>query len=305
MKFIKLCLVFCGTQRCGVRVVFDEPVTLLAAGFRFLEGPVWLSSATAANYALDAPRGALLFNDISASRTHWWAEGRVGTLRDHTNEANGNTLDGAQHVLACEHQGRRVVRYGPDLQTHLVASHHRGHRLNSPNDLIVDRDGSVLFTDPAYGVTPDARELNYQGVYRVSPVSGALDLLLDDFDKPNGLALSPDAQTLYIADTGRGHIRAFDLDAAGMPINGRTHSRVERPDGIRVDRAGRIYAAGLKGIEVFSADGAALASLAMPERPANLAFGGPDGRTLFVTARTGLYKVRTALPGCGFAGTGH
>jgi len=282
--------------------MFDGSITLLASGFQFLEGPVWLSSATASSYLLEAPNGALLFNDIPACRTHWWVEGCVGKLRDRTNEANGNTLDRTQQLLACEHRGRRVVRYGPDLQTHIVASHYHGRRLNSPNDVIVDRDGSVIFTDPAYGVTPEARELDFQGVYRVCSASGELDLLIDDFDKPNGLALSPDEKTLYIADTGRGHIRAFDLDAASRPINGRTHCRVERPDGIRVDRTGRLYVAGLKGIEVFSPKGTSLASLAMSERPANLAFGDLDGRTLFVTARTGLYQVRTKISGCGFGG---
>jgi gluconolactonase len=282
--------------------MFDGPITLLTDGFQFLEGPVWLSSATAARYSLDAPRGALLFNDIPACNTHWWADGRVGTLRDRTNEANGNTLDRTHNVLACEHLGRRVVRYGPDLQTHVVASHFRGRRLNSPNDLVVAGDGSVIFTDPAYGVTQEARELDYQGVYRIDVQSGELDLLIEDFDKPNGLAFSPDEQALYIADTGRGHIRVFDVDEGGRPINGRTHCRVERPDGIRVDQAGRIYVAGLNGIEVFSPDGAWLASLEMSERPANLAFGGPDGKTLFVTARTGLYQVRTEFPGRGFGG---
>jgi gluconolactonase len=285
--------------------VFDTSIKALATGFQFLEGPVWLTSVTAAMYLPDTSTGALLFNDIPASKTHWWAGGRVGILRDHTNEANGNTLDGSQRVLACEHQGRRVVRYGPELQTEIVASHYRGRRLNSPNDLIVAGNGSVIFTDPAYGVTPEARELDYQGVYRVSPLSAELDLLLDDFDKPNGLALSPDEQTLYVADTGRGSIRAFDLDAAGRPTNGRIHCRVERPDGIRVDSAGRIFAAGLKGIEVFSPDGVTLASLAMSERPANLAFGNSDGKTLFITARTSLYQVHTTIPGCGFNGAGH
>ncbi|MDH3510619.1 MAG: SMP-30/gluconolactonase/LRE family protein [Gammaproteobacteria bacterium] len=284
--------------------MFDTRITLLADGFQFLEGPVWLSSAIAKNFLPEISGGALLFNDIPISRTHWWADGNVGLLREHTNEANGNTLDGSQQVLACEHKGRQVVRYGPDLKTHTVASHYRGLRLNSPNDLIVDRDGMVIFTDPPYGVTPEARELDYQGVYRVNPVSGKTDLLLDDFDKPNGLAVSPDYRTLYIADTERGHIRAFDLDVAGMPINGRTHCRVERPDGIRVDLAGQVYVAGMKGIEVFGLDGSALASLAMPERPANLAFGDPDGRTLFITARTSLYKVRTTTAGCEFGGMG-
>jgi len=288
-----------------VTSVFDTPIKLLSTGFQFIEGPVWLTSVTATNYLSDASTGALLFNDIPASKTHWWAAGCVGTLREHTNEANGNTLDGSQHVLACEHKGRRVVRYGPELQTETVASHYRGRRLNSPNDLIVAGDGSVIFTDPAYGVAHEERELDYQGVYRVSPVSGELDLLLDDFDKPNGLALSPDEQTLYVADTGRGYIRAFDFDTAGRPKNSRTHCRVERPDGIRVDSAGRIFAAGLKGIEVFSPDGTTLASLAMSERPANLAFGDSDGKSLFVTARTGLYQVRTTIPGCGFDGAGH
>jgi gluconolactonase len=277
--------------------LFDEPITRLATGFQFLEGPVWLTPATAENYVADAPHGALLFNDIPASRTHWWAGGRIGVLRSSNNEANGNTLDSAQHVLACEHQGRRVVRYGPDLQTHVIASHYRGRRLNSPNDLIVDRNGSVIFTDPPYGIAPEARELDCQGVYRVDPASGELELLLDDFVKPNGLALSPDEGTLYVADTECGHIRAFDLGADGRPKNGRMHCEVERPDGIRVDRRGQVYAAGLKGLVVFGADGQQIATLPMPERPANLAFGGLDGRTLFITARTGLYKAHTNEPG--------
>jgi len=280
-------------------------MTRLAFGFQFLEGPIWLTAVVAENYLVKAPHGALLFNDIPASRTHWWADGRVGILRDRTNEANGNTLDGAQQVLACEHQGRRVVRYGPDLNTHVIASHYRGRRLNSPNDVIVDRNGSVIFTDPPYGITPEARELDYQGVYRICPGSGELELLLDDFEKPNGLALSPDERTLYVADTERGHIRAFDLGADGVPVNGRTHCVVERPDGIRVDMAGQIYAAGMKGIEVFAPDGTALASLPMSERPANLEFGGQDGKTLFITARTGLYKQRTTTPGCGIVSTEH
>jgi gluconolactonase len=283
--------------------MFDGKLTLLAAGFQFLEGPVWLSSAIAARYSLDAPCGALLFNDIPACSTHYWMEGQVGTLRDGTNEANGNTLDRTQQVLACEHLGRRVVRYGPDLQMHVVASHYDGKRLNSPNDVIVDRNGSVIFTDPAYGVLPEARELDIQGVYRVRAASGELDLLLDDFDKPNGLALSPDEQTLYVADTGRGHIRAFDFDTAGPLTNGRTHCRIERPDGIRVDCAGSIYVAGLSGVEVFSPAGQSLACLEMSERPANLAFGDPDLKTLYVTARTGLYQVRTNTPGCDVGGS--
>lgn len=284
--------------------MFDESVTLLADGFRFLEGPVWLHSGVVESYLKNAPHGALLFNDIPASRTHWWADGQVGVLRDHTNEANGNALDSEQRILACEHEGRRVVCYGPDLQTHVVASHYRGNRLNSPNDVIIDRKGSVIFTDPPYGVTREDRELDCQGVYRVRPGSGELDLLIDDFDKPNGLALSPDEETLYVADTECGHIRAFDLDSEGKPINGRTHCALERPDGVRVDLAGRIYAACMTSVEVFGPDGAALASLPMSERPANLAFGGADGRTLFITARTGLYQVRTTTPGCGFAGAG-
>lgn len=285
--------------------MFDGPITLLATGFQFLEGPVWLTPAAAQDFVENAKHGALLFNDIPASRTHWWADGHVGILREHNNEANGNTLDGSQQVLACEHQGRRVVRYGPDLHTHVIASHYRGRRLNSPNDLIVDRNGSVIFTDPPYGITPEARELDYQGVYRLSTGSGELDLLLDDFEKPNGLALSPDEHTLYVADTERGHIRAFDLGPDGRPNNGRTHCAVERPDGIRVDRRGQVYTAGLRGLEVFGPDGKSLATLPMSERPANLAFGGLDGRTLFITARTGLYKVRTNSPGCCMLDTWH
>jgi sugar lactone lactonase YvrE len=279
--------------------LFDEPVTLLADGFEFLEGPVWLSASIAEIYLHHAPQGALIFNDIPASRTHWWAEGQVGVLRDCTNQANGNAIDGQQHVLACEHRERRVVRYGPDLVAHVVASHYRGRRLNSPNDLVVDRSGSIFFTDPPYGTKPEFRELDYQGVYCISPASDQPQLLLDDFVKPNGLAFSPDERTLYIADTERGHIRAFDRASDGTLIEGRTYCEIDRPDGIRVDVAGRIYVAGMSGIEVFGTDGAVVAQLPMSERPANLAFGGRDGRTLFITARTGLYQVRAATPGCG------
>ncbi len=246
----------------------------IATGFQFLEGPIWIPA-----------RGELVFSDIPASRLHKWKDGRVEVWREPSGHANGNTLDPQGRLVTCEHGNRRVSRTEPDGAVITLADRFEGKRLNSPNDIKCRRDGTIYFTDPPYGVKPEDRELDFQGVFRI--VGNKLELFARDFGKPNGLGFSPDESILYIADTERGHVRAFD--PAG---NDRVFCRVERPDGLETDPAGNLYVAGMAGVEIFDPAGKKLSVIALPERPSNLEFGDADLRTLYITARTSLYRVR-------------
>jgi gluconolactonase len=263
----------------------------LATGFAFTEGPVW------------HPDGFLLFSDIPANRTYRWAPGGEATVwREPSGNANGLTLDREGRLLACEHGNRRVSRVAAGGEATALAERYEGKRLNSPNDLVVARDGAVYFTDPPYGIEPDRREQPCNGVYRLAP-DGALALVADDFERPNGLAFSPDGATLYIDDSGRRHVRAFDVRPDGSLANSRVladmdHPQPGSPDGMKVDQEGHLYVAGATGVWVFEPDGTHLGTIVTPERPANCAWGDADRRTLYITARTSLYRVRAMVPGC-------
>ena len=188
-------------------LVSGEPWGTVADGLGFTEGPVWL------------PDGSLLFSDIPNSRIHRWHDGALGVYREPSGGSNGLTLDLSMRLLACEHDNRRVSRER-DGAAEPVATHYEGKRLNSPNDIVVRSDGRIFFTDPPYGITEEQRELPFNGVFTLS-TSGDLRLLATDFDRPNGLALSPDERMLYIADTARRHVRAFDVAADGTLSNTR------------------------------------------------------------------------------------
>jgi sugar lactone lactonase YvrE len=255
---------------------FATAAEKVAGGFQFLEGPVW---ATA--------RNELLFSDIPASKIYRWKDGKVEVWREPSFQANGNTLDSQGRLVTCEHETRRVTRTEPDGSVIPVATHFEGERLNSPNDVVCKSDGSIYFSDPPYAVKPEERELDFQGVFRVAET---ITLIARDFVKPNGLAFSPDEKILYIADTELGHVRAF------APTS-RVFCHVERPDGMRVDAAGNLYVAAMKAVEVFDRTGKKTGEIALPERPANLAFGDADRQTLYICARTSLYRARTPHPG--------
>lgn len=263
----------------------------VATGFEFTEGPVW------------HPDGYLLFSDIPANRTYRWdPDGTVSVWREPSGNANGLTLDRQGRVLACEHGNRRVSRVEAGGEAVALAERYEGQRLNSPNDLVVARDGAIYFTDPPYGIRPEEREQPCNGVYRLRP-DGALDLLADDFDRPNGLAFSPDGSVLYVDDSGRRHVRAFDVRPDGTLANSRVladmdHPQPGSPDGMKVDTEGHLYVTGATGVWVFEPDGAPLGVIVTPERPANCAWGDADRRTLYITARTSLYRVRARVPGC-------
>ncbi|HEY91687.1 MAG TPA: SMP-30/gluconolactonase/LRE family protein [Dehalococcoidia bacterium] len=264
------------------------------SGFGFLEGPVWYGDC-------------LLFSDIPNNRIVRWRMlnngPEVTTFRTPSGNSNGLTLDKSGRLIACEHSLRRVTRTEPDGTITVLADHYEGKRLNSPNDVVVRSDGSIYFTDPPYGLAGLTawKELPFNGVYRLSP-DGELILLADDFDRPNGLGFSPNEQVLYVCDTARGHIRAFDVSPDGSINSGRMFIDMRAPepgapDGMKVDREGNVYCTGPGGFWIISPEGKCLAKVNPPELPANLAWGDADMKSLYLTARTGLYRVRLNIAG--------
>jgi gluconolactonase len=260
----------------------------IATSFQFLEGPVWVPAWN-----------ELLFSDIPASRIHCYspATNSFSVFREPSGQANGTALDPHGRLVTCEHENRRVSRTEPDGTVIALATHYEGKRLNSPNDVVCKSDGSVYFSDPPYGVKPELRELDFQGVFRVSTDNNTLTLLASDFVKPNGLAFSPDEKILYVADTELGHIRAFDVNTDGSLANGRVFCKAERPDGFRVDAEGNLYVCAMKSVEIFDGIGNKRGEITLPQRPANVAFGDPDRQTLYICARTSLYRARVNVPG--------
>jgi sugar lactone lactonase YvrE len=251
----------------------------IATGFQFTEGPVW------------HPDGFLLLSDVQGNRiVKWTAPDETETFRQPSGNSNGLVFDQQGRLVACEHSNRRVSRTELTGKIAALASMYDNKRLNSPNDLAIKSDGSIYFTDPPYGISGGQQELPFNGVFRISP-EGELTLLSDDFDRPNGLAFSPDEEKLYIADTTMGHVRVFDVQPDGTLTGGSQFVQVASPDGMKVDRKGKLYVASASGVAVFSASGETIGTIAFPEQPSNCCFGDADGKTLFVTARTSLYRV--------------
>ncbi|MEW6356195.1 MAG: SMP-30/gluconolactonase/LRE family protein [Planctomycetota bacterium] len=264
-------------------------------GFKFTEGPVWGVS-----------EGCLRFSDIPANIIYLWRPGKKSEVfREPSGNSNGLTFDKQGRFIACEHGNRRVSRTEPDGTITVLAEKHEGKRLNSPNDVVVKSDGSIYFTDPPYGLPKqsEGKEIDFQGVYRISPDGKTLTLLVDDFDRPNGLAFSPDEKTLYIADSSqRKHIRAFDVKEDGALANGRVFAELQHddpglPDGMKVDVEGNVYSTGPGGVWVINPKGELLGRVVTPEVPANCAWGDADWKSLYITARTSVYRVKLNIQG--------
>jgi gluconolactonase len=271
----------------------SDSVETLADGFEFTEGPLWL------------PDGSLLFQDEKASRTcRVGPDGVSSVVREQTRGANGQTFARDGRIVFCEQDGRRVSRMNADGSgVETVVEAWQGQRLNSPNDIVCRSDGLIYFTDPPYGVKPEDRSLHFQGVFALDTL-GSLRLLADDFEKPNGLAFSPDERTLYVNDTARYQVRAFDVEPSGSLAAGssRIFARVDPekpggPDGLKLDREGRLYVAVAQGIWVYSPAGQLLGIIGLPKRPANLAWCDPDARALAITAQDTVYRVRLKVAG--------
>jgi gluconolactonase len=271
----------------------------LATGFRFTEGPVWHGD------------GFLLFSDIQGDAIHRWDGSGVSVFRSPSSWANGLAYDREGRLLTCEHTTSRLTRTEHDGSITVIASHYDGKELNSPNDVVCKSDGAIYFTDPMSGRTARmgagverAPELPFLGVYRVVP-GGEPALLASDFAFPNGLCFSPDETLLYVNDTARFHVRVFDVVPDGTIENGRVflgqplseRYSTGKPDGMKVDEHGNVWATGPGGVWVARPDGELLGVVETPEVAQNLAFGGPDGRTLFVTAGGSLYAIETSVRG--------
>lgn len=265
----------------GAETLTTGPVETVAEEFKFTEGPMWI------------PGGPLIFSDIPAD-TIYTTDRSV--YKRPSGKSNGLTLDTKGRLIACQHGFRRVCRAEEDGKVVALANTYDGKKLNSPNDVVVRSDGAIFFTDPPYGLEGREQELPFQGVFAIKP-GGELVLLVDDFVKPNGLAFSPDEKVLYIADTEGGHIRAFNVAEDGSLSNGRVFCELPGPDGMKVDTQGNVWCTARDGVRVFNPPGEHLQTIEFPQVPANCAFGDEDGQTLYVTARTAVYKVRCTVKG--------
>lgn len=260
----------------------------LAGGMQFIEGPVWID-------------GGLVFSDIPANTLHRWTAAGISSYRRPSGNANGNTIDREGRLISCEHTGRRLSIRESDGSVRTLVERHDGRRFNSPNDAVVKSDGTIWFTDPSYGLQlGEAREQSGNHVYRFDPISGTTTIVARDFDMPNGLCFSPDERRLYIADSGEPrHVRVFTVQPDGTLADGQVFCRIYNgpPDGIRCDEMGRLYSSAHDGVHIFRPDGTAIGTITVPETVANLCFGGPEGKTLFMTASTSLYCIALQVTG--------
>jgi gluconolactonase len=278
----------------------SEPIQHLAEGFGGpqgpAEGPLWWKEG-----------GFLVFSDIHNNRRMKYEPGKgVSLLLEPTNRANGMTRDLQGQLLACEHDSRRVTRLELDGSLTVIANSFQGRQLNRPNDVVVKSDGCIYFTDPWTSPNPPQQwDLTFSGVYRVTPDLGTMTLLTDDFVLPNGLAFSPDESILYINDSRRGHIRAFDLLPNGTLAKASDRVFVDLrggepgvPDGMKVDVEGNVYCGGAGGLWIMDPNGKKLGRIAHgAPATTNLAFGGEDWTTLYFTSRNHLGSVKVKIPG--------
>lgn len=275
----------------------------IASGMAFCEGTCWVPE-----------RGILVWSDIPNNRLMQWSEkDGASVFRSPCGNTNGNTVDLQGRILSCETSGRKVSRTEPDGSVVTVVDRYRGRRLTSPNDIVVKSDGSVWFTDPDYGALHpelghgEKAEQDRNGVYHVVPETGEITRVSGDFDKPNGIAFSPDEKTLYVSDTGRTHgefrnhhIVAFDVGSDGISLaNPRVVAEFDPwvPDGFRVDVDGNLYVSIGDGIHVVNSSGEMLGKIHTPEVAANCAFGMDDRQTLFIAATSSVWRIKLNTAG--------
>lgn len=273
-------------------------VEKLYGGTRWAEGPAWFA---AGRY--------LVWSDIPNDRMLRWDEvtGAVAPFRQPAGYSNGNTVDPQGRLVSCEHGNRRVTRTEHDGSITVIADRFEGKRLNSPNDVVVRSDGSIWFTDPPYGIDSDYEghkaesEIGGNHVYRVDPDGGEIRIVADDFNRPNGIAFSPDERRLFVTDTGSRPqpLRVFDVSDDGNLSGGEVFATATAGgfDGFRFDSDGRIWMSGGDGIHCFDPDGTLIGKVLLPEPTANLEFGGSKRNRLFTCSTTSLYSVYLKING--------
>jgi gluconolactonase len=272
-------------------------VERLFTGCRWTEGPAYFPMLRSLLWS-DIPNNRMLRYDES--------DGSVSVFRQPSGYANGNTIDRQGRLVTCEHLGRRVSRTEHDGRITTVAESWRGKRLNSPNDVVVKSDNSIWFTDPAYGIGDDYQgqraksEIGACNVYRIDPAGGAIEIVTDDFVRPNGLAFSPDERKLYVVDSGRtegsqnpAHMRVFEVGVDNRLSEGRVFADCPAGlfDGFRLDEGGRVWVSTHAGIACYEPDGTHIGNIRIPEIVSNCVFGGISRNRLFITATTSLYAV--------------
>ncbi len=274
------------------RAIVPEAAKLeqVSTGYRFTEGAAWLRD------------GSLIWSDIPANTIYRLKGSELDVYRKPSQNSNGNVVDPQGRLVTCEHGSRRVTRTAKDGTVTVLAERFEGKRLNSPNDAVVHANGTVYFTDPPYGISRAQEELGFAASYQLK-TDGTLSLISKDFRKPNGIALSPDQRTLYVADTEGRHIKSFNVFRDGS-VSPRsrifaevTGTKPGAPDGLRVDKKGNVYCTGSGGIHIFSPTGQALGVISVPEVATNCAWGDRDAKTLYITANTSIYKIRLNVEG--------
>lgn len=268
----------------------DADVEEIGSDFEFTEGPYWRDE------------GYLVFSDIPANTIYRWDEDEGESVYiEPSGHSNGITADSEGRLLLAQHDGR-IARIDDEGNETILADEYEGQRLNSPNDLVVHSDGSIYFTDPPYGVEDDERELDFSGIYRLEP-DGEPELLTDEYDFPNGLAFSPDEATLYVNDSEATAIWAYDVGEDGTLSNGQPFAEPSDPeaegttDGMKVDTDGNLYTTGPGGVWIYTPEGELLDRIDVPIPPTNLAFGGGNDGTLYITARESVYRIELDATG--------
>lgn len=281
-------------------VSMDQELEELGNGYLVAEGPLWWKE-----------EGYLLFNEVRGNRRRKWSLGAgISLLQEPSNNANGLTRDRQGRLLLCEGGANRVTRMDLDGSITVVANSYRGKRLNRPNDVVVKSDGSIYFTDP--GAPDPDLELDFSGVYRVSPDLGTITLLVGDLVFPNGLAFSPDESILYVDDYRKGHIRAFDVQPNGTLhlASGRVFCKLMEPrpinrygpDGMKVDLEGNVYCTGPGGVWIIDQSGKHLGTILTGAQTTNVGWGGEDWKTLFITTFESLFRIQLKVAGISVPG---
>ena len=287
-------------------ILFNTPIRRHYIGTLWAEGPAWNGSGR-----------YLVWSDIPNNRQMRWLEedGHVSVFRNPSGHSNGNTFDHEGRQISCEHGGRRVARYEHSGEVTVIADRFEGRPLNSPNDVVVHPDRSIWFTDPPYGIRGSyegfpAEQEQPLSVYRVDGASGAITRVTDEIGAPNGLCFSPDYDRLYVADTGSGQeVKVWDVDGERL-VNGRSLVQLSVPgdpnarsiaDGMRCDADGNVWAGAVPGVQVIAPGGDVIGVIRLPERCANVCFGGTRRNRLFMTASQSLYSVYVGVRGAGIA----
>ena len=289
-------------DRFRAMVLPNARLEILGEGYRWLEGPVWFADHDCL-YVSDLPNDRVL---------RWTDHGGVSVFRCPSGFANGHTRDRQGRLIGCSHRNRCISRTELDGTLTVLASHYKGKRLNSPNDIVCKSDGSIWFSDPPYGINTD-----YEGgkqvselpptLYRLDSGTGELSVAADDFEGPNGLAFSPDERVLYVAETGRQfdpeprqYIRRFQVDEDGRLSGGEEFHKVKPgfADGFRIDEQGDIWSSAADGVHCINPDGELLGKILTPSLVSNLVFGGRNRSRLFLCASQQLMAIYTNVRGC-------